>query len=136
MYLPFTSLLAATPLVTWLKSVPKCFVHPGIDIDTSENGAGLGTFMREPVKAGEMLFSIPTSACISVTDAALDAECGEKFLQMVESGVPRTVGELWFTTCLLRCLYVCLYVCLLACVGERRKLKSGFFLYGRMVLVD
>lgn len=39
-----------------------------------------------------MLFSIPTSFCITVSDAALDPQFGEQFIQLVESGVPRTVA--------------------------------------------
>lgn len=90
-----SSLLATSPLISWLQSDPECYVHPGIAIKKSNLGDGFGCFVDEPVREGDMLFSIPTTSCLSITDALLDDECGEKFAEIIERAGDggRTVGE-------------------------------------------
>lgn len=91
-----SALLAQTPpLVSWLKSVPSCYIHPAISIQKSVVGDGLGCFVTQSIAEDELLFSIPTSVCISYKDAILDEECGETFKEIVEKAGAggKTVGR-------------------------------------------
>ena len=76
--------LATNPLLSWLRTVPEAFVHPAIQIEKSKVGDGLGCFVSDTVEEDELLFSIPTSVCISFKDAVMDDECGETFKELVE----------------------------------------------------
>ena len=104
-FLALSALLATSPLLSQLRSDPECYIHPGIEIEKSSNGDGFGCFIQEPVEENELLFSIPTTSCISIIDALVDEECGEKFNEIIERAGDggRTVG-------MYLSMYVCMYM--------------------------
>jgi len=83
-------------VIAWLKKVPECYVNPSIDIESSPIGDGFGLFVVKPVDANELLFSIPTSLCVTYLPAMRDEECGEQFQDLVKMNGPgaRTVGKI------------------------------------------
>jgi SET domain len=75
-------------LLQWLKQYPDAFVSDKIELKPSTRGGGYGTFVSKPVDAGELLLAIPRSACISLSDALNDPNCGPLFQALVEKAGP------------------------------------------------
>ena len=84
----------SNPVISWLKSKPECFIHPGIAIQTSPAGDGSGLFISQPVEKDEVLFRISTNLCVSFLAAMNDEDCGSKFKALVDEhgGGARSVG--------------------------------------------
>jgi SET domain len=75
-------------LLQWLKQYPDAFVSDKMELKPSTRGGGYGTFVSEPVDQGELLFAIPRSACITLSDALNDPNCGPLFQALVEKAGP------------------------------------------------
>ena len=72
------------PLLNWLES---CGATLGpVTLGKSRCGAGYGAFASRAVEEGEMLFSVPSSACVTLYDACGDEEVGKSFAQLVDKG--------------------------------------------------
>ena len=75
-------------LLDWVKSKEGSFIHPAITIAPSELGDGYGVYVTDAVSEGEILFSIPRSACVTVEDATNDPECGKTFRTLIDKAGP------------------------------------------------
>jgi len=54
----------------------------------SSRGGGYGAFVTESIDEEELLFTIPRSACISLSDAISDPSCGDAFKKLMEKAGP------------------------------------------------
>lgn len=75
-------------LLTWLKTIKKADVSEKLQIEPSSRGGGYGAFVTEAVEKGELLFSIPREACITLQNAKDDSECGSTFQKVMERAGP------------------------------------------------
>lgn len=75
-------------LLTWLKSTENGVVNSKIEIKPSDRGGGFGAFVNAPVEADEVLFTVPREACVTLTDAINDANCGEAFGNLIKAAGP------------------------------------------------
>ena len=72
------------PLLSWLE---KCGSELGpVSLGKSRIGAGYGAFATRDVAEGELLFSVPSSACIGLYDACGDEDVGEQLARLVVKG--------------------------------------------------
>lgn len=75
-------------MLEWLKTSQKAEISDKISIQMSTRGGGYGTFLLAPVEEGELLFTIPRSACVTLSDALNDVTCGPLFKALVEKAGP------------------------------------------------
>lgn len=73
-------------LIGWLKS-KDASVNDKIQIELSPFG-GFGAVVAEDVEEGELLFTVPRSACVTLKDAVTDPKCGEAFAKLIEKAGP------------------------------------------------
>ena len=72
------------PLLSWLE---RCGSELGpVSLGKSRIGAGYGAFATRGVAEGELLFSVPSSACIGLYDACGDEDVGEQLARLVVKG--------------------------------------------------
>lgn len=74
-------------LVSWLKST-GAFVHDTLDIQPSNRGIGYGAFVTQAIEQGELLFTVPRSACISMDQVKADPQHGDKFQKFMKQVGP------------------------------------------------
>ena len=74
-------------LLAWMESFSGAIVNPSVEIRPSPIG-GFGAFAGAPLAEGEVLFSIPRSACVTVSDAVEDTECGEPINNLLKKAGP------------------------------------------------
>ncbi len=73
-----------TPLLSWLE---RCGAELGpVALSKSGVGAGYGAFATRDVSEGELLFSVPSSACVGLYDACGDEDVGESLARLVVKG--------------------------------------------------
>ena len=70
-----------------MESFSGAIVNPSVEIRPSPIG-GFGAFAGAPLAEGEVLFSIPRSACVTVSDAVEDTECGEPINNLLKKAGP------------------------------------------------
>lgn len=76
-------------LLTWLKEDKKApSIHPSIYIDESSLLGGYGAFVADEIDQDTLLFTIPRGACITLSDALQDPECGEAFQRIIQKAGP------------------------------------------------
>jgi hypothetical protein len=76
-------------LLDWLEQAKGAKISVRIRIQPSTLcGGGHGVFVTDTVAAGELLFEIPRSACITMDDAINDPECGRAFQRVMERAGP------------------------------------------------
>ena len=72
------------PLMSWLK---QCGADIGpIRLSKSATGAGYGAFVTEAVAADTQLFSVPSTACISLFTACGDEDVGDALTRLTVTG--------------------------------------------------
>ena len=72
------------PLLSWLE---RCGMELGpVSLGKSRIGAGYGAFATRDVVEGELLFSVPESACVGLYDACGDEDVGEQLTRLVVKG--------------------------------------------------
>ena len=69
-------------LIEWIKS-KEGVISEKIEIRPSSRGGGYGAFVTEPINEGDVLFTVPRSACLTLEDATEDPECGEKMKKLL-----------------------------------------------------
>ena len=74
-------------LIEWIKSNDG-IINEKIEIRPSSRGGGFGAFVTEPVEEGEVLFTVPRRACLTLEDATEDPECGETMKKLIEKAGP------------------------------------------------
>jgi SET domain len=74
-------------LLDWLRS-KQADISSKIDLQPSSNGGGYGAFVTELVEEGELLFTVPRQACITLTDAMDDATRGAAFSKLIDRAGP------------------------------------------------
>ena len=74
-------------LIEWIKS-KEGVISEKIEIRPSSRGGGYGAFVTEPINEGDVLFTVPRSACLTLEDATEDPECGEKMKKLIEKAGP------------------------------------------------
>lgn len=90
-------------VIDWLKTVPKCFINPKINVQKSSLGDGFGLYVSDPVSPNELLMTIPCSSCISFDTAKMDEDCGKRFKQFVDyNGVGARVVGTYYNKFILR----------------------------------
>ena len=73
-------------LLDWLKSL-DAEINDKIELRQSE-GCGFGAFVTGDVEEGELLFTVPRKACLTLEDATGDANCGEAFANLIKKAGP------------------------------------------------
>jgi len=72
------------PLLEWLEG---CGTELGpVALGKSRVGAGFGAYATRDVAEGELLFSVPSTACVGLYDACGDAEVGEALARLIVKG--------------------------------------------------
>ena len=72
------------PLLSWLS---QCGADLGpVTLGKSTVGAGYGAFTSEAVEEGTPLFSVPSSACVSLYDACGDPDVGASLARLTSAG--------------------------------------------------
>lgn len=79
---------AYSSLLQWISSSPDAIVSEKIQILESQNGAGYGAFVSDDCDADELLFEIPVTKCLRVSDALSDAVLGSGFKALMEKAGP------------------------------------------------
>ena len=74
-------------LITWLRS-KDADVSDKIFIRQSSFGNGCGAFVSEEVNEGDLLFSVPRDACVTMEDVTTDPACGKSFSLAIEEVGP------------------------------------------------
>ena len=74
-------------LIEWLKTKGGK-VHDKLSLLPSSRGGGYGAFVTGGIEKGEILMTIPRSACITVDDVKNDPESGEIFKKLMEQAGP------------------------------------------------
>jgi len=74
-------------LITWLRS-KDADVSDKIFIQQSSFGNGCGAFVSEEVKEGDILFTVPRDACVTMKDVTTDPACGKAFSSAIEDAGP------------------------------------------------
>mmetsp|Transcript_21580 Transcript_21580/g.30471 ORF Transcript_21580/g.30471 Transcript_21580/m.30471 type:complete len:375 (-) Transcript_21580:1016-2140(-) len=74
-------------LLDWLKSEDG-EVNDKIEIKLSDRGGGFGAFVTAPVEENELLFTVPRNACVTLSDAMSDSNCGEAFGSLIKAAGP------------------------------------------------
>ena len=73
-------------LIDWLKK-NDAEISDKIELRKSE-GCGFGAFVTSDVDEGELLFTVPRKACLTLADAISDPNCGEGFNNLIEKAGP------------------------------------------------
>jgi hypothetical protein len=73
-------------LVEWLKS-NDAEINDKIELRKSD-GCGFGAFVTSDVEEDELLFTVPRNACLTLSDATSDPNCGEAFGNLIEKAGP------------------------------------------------
>jgi hypothetical protein len=73
-------------LIDWLKE-NDAEINEKIELRKSE-GCGFGAFVTSDVEEGELLFTVPRKACLTLADATSDPNCGEAFIKLIEKAGP------------------------------------------------
>jgi hypothetical protein len=71
-------------LLKWLKSKKGAQVSEKVAIQYSGRGGGFGAFVTAKVEEGEILFTVPRQACISLEDAIRDESAGGAFQSLIQ----------------------------------------------------
>lgn len=72
------------PLMSWLK---QCGAEIGpVRLGKSASGAGYGAFVTEAVEEDDVIFSVPSTACISLFTACGDEDVGEALTRLTATG--------------------------------------------------
>ena len=74
-------------LIDWLKTKNEAEINDKIELRKSE-GCGFGAFVTSEVEEGELLFTVPRKACLTLADATSDPTCGEAFTKLIEKAGP------------------------------------------------
>jgi SET domain len=74
-------------LLEWLRS-HDAVVNDKLVIGESSLCGGCGVFVSSPVQEGEILFTVPRSACVTLADALQDPACGNTFEKLIEKAGP------------------------------------------------
>ena len=83
----------ATPLskyelmLDWIKA-KGANVSDNLCFKPSSRGGGYGAFVKEDVKEGDLLVTIPRGACVTLDDVKNDPESGEVFQKLVTQAGP------------------------------------------------
>jgi SET domain len=89
--LPYSDVSVAkyNQMLDWLKSQEEAVVSDKIEIKPSIlQGGGYGAFVTQAVDENELLFTIPRTACITLSDALSDERYGESFRKLIEKAGP------------------------------------------------
>lgn len=75
-------------LLSWLES-KGATINRKVSLQPSNRvGGGYGAFVSEAADEGEVLFTIPRDACITLSDALNDKSCGTSLKQLIEKAGP------------------------------------------------
>lgn len=74
-------------LLEWMRS-KDAEVSDKLIIQQSTLGDGYGAFVTSQVDEGEILFTVPRQACVTLSDATTDPKCGESFSKIMEKAGP------------------------------------------------
>jgi hypothetical protein len=74
-------------LLDWLRS-NDAIVNDKLEIGESSLGGGCGVFLSSSVQEGEILFTVPRKACVTLADALQDSDCGKTFAKLIEKAGP------------------------------------------------
>lgn len=75
-------------LIDWIKADKQSIISDKIKLQPSESGFGYGAFVSEECQAGELLFEIPTSQTIRLSDALADPTIGTGLKALVDTAGP------------------------------------------------
>lgn len=92
LYSSSTSSTTSTPkkyenLLAWLENEGAVFDYP-IEIRESQLGGGYGAVVVDDAKEGDLLFSIPRTACVTMDNIKADEACGKAFEKLIEKAGP------------------------------------------------
>ena len=74
-------------LLAWVDSFSGAFVSPNVEIKPSRLG-GFGAFAAADIAKDEVLFSVPRDACVTVSDATSDEDCGDALMNLLKKAGP------------------------------------------------
>lgn len=74
-------------LIAWLKS-KDAIVNDAIYIQQSSRGGGYGAFVSTDIPEGDLLFTVPRSACITLDNVKTDPQCGDVFQKIMDKAGP------------------------------------------------
>jgi len=74
-------------LLDWMRS-NNAEVSDKLYIQESSLGDGYGAFVSSQVEEGDILFTVPREACVTLDDATKDPKCGEAFSRVMEKAGP------------------------------------------------
>lgn len=74
-------------LVDWLRS-KNGVVSDKVFFQDSTLGGGYGAFVSEEVDEGDIIFTVPREACVTLEDATNDPKCGKTFQELTEKAGP------------------------------------------------
>mmetsp|Transcript_33092 Transcript_33092/g.71629 ORF Transcript_33092/g.71629 Transcript_33092/m.71629 type:complete len:386 (-) Transcript_33092:73-1230(-) len=75
-------------LLCWVDSFADSYVNPKVEIRPSSRQGGFGAFAARDIERDELLFSIPRDACVTVSDATSDPDCGEALKNLLKKAGP------------------------------------------------
>jgi SET domain len=74
-------------LLQWMRS-NNAEISDKLFIQESTFGVGYGAFVSAQVEEGDILFTVPREACVTLADALKDPKCGETFSKVMEKAGP------------------------------------------------
>lgn len=74
-------------LIDWLQST-GAEISDKLVVRPSANGVGYGAFVTDAVDQGELLFTVPRPACVTLEDALQDADCGPIWQRLIDKAGP------------------------------------------------
>ena len=74
-------------LMEWLRGMGAT-LNSKLQIRPSTRGGGFGAFVTEAVQPQEVLFTIPRAACVTLSNALQDPNCGSAFQQLIDKAGP------------------------------------------------
>jgi hypothetical protein len=74
-------------LLDWLTSQGAEINH-ALEIQESSHGGGYGAVVTDPVKADELLITIPRKACVTLQNVRDDVKCGDAFQELIKKAGP------------------------------------------------
>ena len=75
-------------LLAWVDSFSDAYVSPNVEIKPSTRPGGFGAFATTNIAKDELLFSVPRDACVTVSDATSDDDCGEALTNLLKKAGP------------------------------------------------
>lgn len=76
-------------LLEWLKSRDATtVVNDSVYFEESALGGGIGAFVSETIEEGDLIFTVPRQACVTLDDATSDEKCGEAFKTIMDKAGP------------------------------------------------